>query len=374
MFAALRTVCSSFALAVPLLAQVVRVVDAAGSPGSFPTLAAAEAASANGDTILVLPTGLYDFALTTSKGLTILGQGPASPTFRGRLVVANLPTGQQFVLRNFTTNVYPQVGWLGIDHCAGRVVLENLVLAGPGSGTGFGQGLGVIASHDVSMNLSACTGNHAVTVYESRFVASDCQFVGEPASVLSIGGLGLAAYGSEVWLTRCALSGPPAALELSPSTGLPSWATMAGGSVASGSATAPVAVVVPGSLLRVDATTVLTGAVGGLFPGALAPFESGRAYLGLLPPGVTSGANFEGPTGAFGALALALPGPPMPTPIGILFADAANYVIVAAGIVPVSVTFMLPAGVPSALPLLAQGVLLHQNTLRLSPPLRTLTP
>ena len=78
----------------PLVAQTTWVVDATGGPGTLPTLAAAEAQASPGDTIVVRPTAVYDFTLTTAKGLAILGAGPGSTAFQGRLSVVGLPAAQ----------------------------------------------------------------------------------------------------------------------------------------------------------------------------------------------------------------------------------------------------------------------------------------
>jgi hypothetical protein len=355
--------CAALTLGAVMAAQAVHVVDALGGPGTFPTLAAAEAIAANGDTIVVVPTGIYDFGLTTNKGLVIVGQGPGAPLFHGRLVVTNLPFGQQFVLRNFVSSVAPQVGQVGIAACQGRVVLDSLALVAQPAGIACH----VHGSFDVSMHLSYCLGSPALAVYGANFVASDCTFAGAPT-----GGLGFDALGSTAWLTRCAVSGPAVGMGLSTAMGLPSWVWMAGGSVVSGTATAPPLVATAGSGVLVDASTVLAGAMQYLAPGTVVPFESGRAALQLQPANGTAG--FDGPSGAFGALFLALPGPRMPTPLGDLFADATNAVLLAAGQVPLSSTFALPSPAPTAQPLVAQGVLMHLGTLRLSLPVRTVLP
>lgn len=361
-------------VATPLVAQATLVVDAFGGPGTFPTLAAAEQAAIDGDTILVVPTATYDFGLTTAKGLTILGAATTPTQFHGRLVVDGLPAGRQFVLRNFVSGALPLNAAVGIQDCAGRVVLEDLLLTGPQMSSGFGQALAIATSRDVSAHRLFCLGGLTVTVFESRLVASESTFLGNPVTTSPVATVGLAVYGGEAHLTNVDLAANAFGLEASSSSGVPSMVTMAGGSVAGAMPITPPALLFPGSVLRVDAATAVIGPMTGSPPGSVVAHESGRVMMTLAAPGQLGSIAFEGPVGGAGALALGLPGAPASTPIGDLWLDPANFVIVAAGALPLQASVPMPAAALGAQVLVAQGLLVHQGALRLSGPVRATLP
>ena len=91
------------------------VVDAAGSPGSYPTVNAAMAAAVPGDRLLVQP-GTYP-AFQFSKGVSVLGMGPTAAD----VVVARVDfhpttplTGFDATLSNMTIGTSAAIGALGI--------------------------------------------------------------------------------------------------------------------------------------------------------------------------------------------------------------------------------------------------------------------
>lgn len=349
-------------------AQATWIVDALGGPGVLPTLAAAEQAAADGDTVLVRPTGVYDFGLTTSKGLTILGAGPGPTAFTGRLVVHGLSLPQRFVLRGFAGQAAPNPGSLAVEQCLGAVVLEDLVLQAPPQGAAVLQALAVLDSRQVTLHHGTCSGAGylAVTVFASEFAASECSFLGSASAPV---GVGLASYGSRLHLTSCQMLGG-IGLEMSSAAGVPSLVTMAGGAAIGMGPGTTGAVLWPGSTLRLDATAVVSGTL----LGTVVPYESGQATLGLAPPGQPGTASCLGPAGDFGALLLGLPAYPTATPLGDLWFDAQAYVVVGLGLVPVQAPFTTPVAATQGLALVAQGLLLHQGTFRLSGPVRALVP
>lgn len=349
----------------PLVAQTTWVVDATGGPGTLPTLAAAEAQASPGDTIVVRPTAVYDFTLTTAKGLAILGAGPGSTAFQGRLTVVGLPAAQRFAMRGFIGQQAAPVGALSIVQCAGPVVLDNLTLQGPSSGSGTGlAALAIQDSAQVSVHNVFCRSNGLLTVtcFDSTVACSDCLFL-VPVGLISTG---LSCYGGKVQLVRCQLVGSPG-LEVSFGNGTPT-ATLAGGAVVGGGST-PYAARVLSGVLRADSAC----GFGGPVQGTVVPYESGRPTFAPASPGLPSAVAFDGPAGSFAAVALGLPGPTQPTALGDVWLDANAYVVLAVGAPPLQATWVSPAGT-SALPLVVQGVLLHQGALRVSPPVRAMVP
>ena len=349
----------------PLAAQTTWIVDAVGGPGTLPTLAAAEAVAAPGDTIVVRPTAVYDFTLTTAKGLTLRGAGPGATQFRGRLTVAGMPATQRFVMRDFTGQSTAPVGALSVVQCAGHVVLDTLSLQGPppGSGTAL-AGLAIQDAAQVSVHNVFCQSNGLLTVtcFASTAVFSDCLFLvpaGTNATALSC-------FGGTAQLVRCQLVGSPA-LEVSFGNGVPS-VTLAGGALVGGGAV-PYAARVLSGVLRADSACTL----GGPVQGTVVPYESGRPDLVLASPGLASVVGFAGPAGSFAAVALGLPGPRATTALGDVWLDPIAYVLMAVGAPPLQANWVTPVGV-SGQPLVAQGVLLHLGALRISPPVCAIVP
>lgn len=352
-------------LGAPLAAQATFVVDALGGPGTVPTLAAAEAVAAPGDTILVRPTATYDFGLTTAKGLTILGTGPGRTQFHGHLTVDGLPLAQRFAMRGFAGQAASPQGGMQVRRCLGAVVLEDLVLQGPQPGsTAALAALAIQDCEQVSLHRCYCLGNglFTATMFASRIAASECTFFSLGTQVTAV-----SVFGGDVHLTMCQLLAP-LALEVSFGNGLPT-VTVAGGAC-NGVGLTGVAVRVLTGTVRLDAAVTLNGAV----QGPTTAHECGRPALTLASPGQAGTLQFAGPAGASGALALGLPAAPLPTPIGDPWFDPQAYVVVALGALPLQASFVTPPAAPMATALVAQGLLLHQGTMALSGPVRALLP
>lgn len=356
-------------LLAPLAAQTTRVVDALGGAGTFPTLQAAVQAAAPGDVILVLPTGVYDFTLTTNKGVTILGTGPTPVSFHGTLVVSGLPANDRFAMRHFASAPAPQTGSLAVSHSQGLTVLEDLVLYGLPGPQNLGVGLAVTDSPQVAIRDSICAGSFmGSTVFAATLSANNILFLGITSPGSPSGFLGLASYGSDVHLTNCYVSGQ-AGIELSSASGFPSAVTLAGTTATSTSSGASV-ILFAGSALRVDsAATVASihhgGQVGpGVPPGTVTNVQVGRVTN--VVSSQTAAATFDGPAGAFGILVLALPGPKVASPLGTLWCDPQTFLTTTAGPVPLQTSITIPIGVPTSTVLVSQGALLHAGTLLLS--------
>ena len=135
-------------IAAPAQAGVT-VVDAS-SPA--PVVQAAVDAAASGDILLVEP-GEIDGSSTITidgKALTLIADGGTVPL--GRLIVKNLPAGQQVTVRGFTidttfmtSNVF-FTGQIEVRNCAGSVWIESCTAtAPPTSGGAFGTTFTAVA-------------------------------------------------------------------------------------------------------------------------------------------------------------------------------------------------------------------------------------
>lgn len=174
----------------PLLAQTTLTVGA----GGFPTITAAIAAAAPGDTIVVL-AGIYPEAFTVDKGVRLLSRGarirqPA--TLFPRILVQNLPVGQTFAMNGFglddnavTASELP----IEVRDCVGTVTISDL----SNSGTARRWALNVFDSDSVHAARCALS---SLVVTDSLVVAEDCQVRPRQPS-------GVQADASTVALVRC---------------------------------------------------------------------------------------------------------------------------------------------------------------------------
>lgn len=112
----------------------VWIVDSAGG-GDFLDLPPAVAAARSGDLIAVRESGSTYGGFTTSKGLTIVGMagpvptcgfsGPGRPCVGGRVLVEDLPAGEELVLRGLNLNGQHTASLVVVDSCAGVVWVED---------------------------------------------------------------------------------------------------------------------------------------------------------------------------------------------------------------------------------------------------------
>src|SRR5262245_14949396 len=95
------------------------VVDPAGGPGvDFTDIAAAAAAAAPGDVILVHPGSYAGFTLGT--GVSIVGGGGVTVT--GHIRLQGIPAGPRASLANLSTRA------IEVRQCAAPVTLEDVVV------------------------------------------------------------------------------------------------------------------------------------------------------------------------------------------------------------------------------------------------------
>jgi hypothetical protein len=136
-------------LLAPTVQAGVTVVDAS-SP--VPVVQAAVDAAANGVILLVEP-GEIDGGSTITidgKALTLIADGDTVPL--GRLIVKNLPAGQQVTVRGFTldtafiSTTTLSTGQVEVRNCAGSVWIESCTATAPPTGGGaFGTTFTAVA-------------------------------------------------------------------------------------------------------------------------------------------------------------------------------------------------------------------------------------
>jgi hypothetical protein len=79
------------------------------------------------DILHVHPTDIYDMALTTSKGVRIVGI--ANILASGRLTVRGLPAGETFAMVAFVAEgITDSTFQIELDNCAGRVLLDGMLM------------------------------------------------------------------------------------------------------------------------------------------------------------------------------------------------------------------------------------------------------
>ncbi|MBL9077733.1 MAG: hypothetical protein JNL08_09525 [Planctomycetes bacterium] len=218
------TCCLLFATTVALPSQTTHLV----GPGGFATFAAALAAAAPGDVLLVQP-GSYAEAIDADIGVTIRALGTVQvqhmtpPSW-------NVPPGQNLHVDGvtFTGSVDVRSGRVTLSHCTilpafggtnpalsakdCSVHLVGCALTSLFGSTAFGQvGTQAENTHLTAVDTSFTAAGAffapvAVRLIGSQFVASGCSF---PVDAFS-GGLGIfATAGSAVWLSDSTIEAGP---------------------------------------------------------------------------------------------------------------------------------------------------------------------
>jgi|GEM_PF-1571068 len=144
------------AVAPAALAQTVHVVDASQAPGTdFATFAAALAAATDGDTLLVRP-GNYGEAVTLDGlALSIVVDGPPASVGLLDLDVRNLAANEHVTVRGLALSpqLFGLLPAMSIDHCDGRVQLEDCTFSSASIGTS-----GILRITDArAVTISRCT-------------------------------------------------------------------------------------------------------------------------------------------------------------------------------------------------------------------------
>jgi hypothetical protein len=176
----IRRLVATAVLCVAAAAQSTWIVNSNGGPGvHFPTLPAAVAAAASGDTIIVQndPFNFGGAPFTTNKGLTIVGEGGGARIVTGPqtpIEVIGLPANETFRMVGFSRPIDGAMH-VRLDGCAGRVHLENLVASEPDIIQLPGPSILIHQCADVTLRGIVGFGSPAVQIDASRVVLVSCQ-------------------------------------------------------------------------------------------------------------------------------------------------------------------------------------------------------
>ena len=151
--------CVSALSAAATPAADVLVVDGLGA-GTFPNVAAAVAAAAPGDTILIR-AGNYGSFTIDGLGLTVTADEGAVVVIQDHVTVQNLGPSDAVVLRGLAGSSFKPLG-LTVRTCEGGVLVEDCVLRGTGTPSPFFpggfEGAGVCDAAGVSFVRCSITG------------------------------------------------------------------------------------------------------------------------------------------------------------------------------------------------------------------------
>jgi hypothetical protein len=359
----------------PLAGQTTWVVDALGG-GSFTTIQAAVQAATDGDVVLVLPTATYNWTLSLTKSLAILGNGPSRTLATGTLSITGLRPDQKVVVCNFAVDNQALPAPCVTVNSPANVILSNVLLS-VSTGSGTMPALSLTDCAHVAIHGSSMTGRPAIETTRSALTATASTLSGVSANFWAnyYASGALSATASSVTLTDCSAYGgsgdvnyylaAASAMQLSVSTAL----IMAGGQARSGgSLSSPMPIVVNSpSTVSIDSAVQLWPQ--GIAGGVASVVERGRVAGSLTGPGGSGSLQFAGPPGSAGALAVSFPGPELHDQYGVRWLDVPTISVLAVGALPLQGGVPVPAGVLRGTAITAQGILLHQGTLAWSPPL-----
>ena len=383
-----RLVASILAIA-PLAAQTTWTVCASGGPGvQFVTLDAAVAAASDGDVILCLQPqfGMTLTGFTTSKGLTILGVGPAAipiyATTGSAIVVQNVPSNRAFRMAGFQ---FIQDGQLRIDvqSCAGSVHFEDIGARDVDFFFPTVPSISIAGSASVTLKQVRTFGTPALQASNSRVLLEQCA-LGEPINGLR-GGAGLRASNCEIDLVQCVVD--TASTSIAPSVYVPaidavdcvlriagdSSARIAGAALGQPGG---IPIVATRSATYLDPRVTLVEGLGQptiLATGSLALQSVPASWTSTATLGQNLTIRTAGPAGSALFLAIGAAAALQSTIFGTLGLDVLQpYSFVGAASPGATGTATWTLGVPAALPLglafCAQAVVAHQGQLTLAQP------
>ncbi|MCC6781420.1 MAG: hypothetical protein IT457_01155 [Planctomycetes bacterium] len=376
-----RVLSALLALAVPLAAQTTWVVDVDNRPGAqFTELAAAVAAAAHGDTLLVRAGSRPYAPFATDKGLRIIGlSDPAifARRFTPVVRVANLPAGETFVLDGF--HVPPENSFEAVfTSNAGAIVLTRLrAIESCNCGPGVLLPAGFAFTDCAQVAIDACEnfGKPAVDVVRSNVVITrsrlgvnevgmgwgNCLHVngGEVAVVESVLD---ASYAMDInGLAQPAVRLFAGALRVGASA-----ATSVQGSSVTGMAHLQPAIEISGGSLELDGDVRLNPLYGGGVPLRIlggsftlrqTPMVVARSAATASSLQVDALTTARAPLVVFAGLPIA---PTAALPFGTLWLDPSASLVLAAGIAPangiVGASLALPGGPPPGLVVAVQCV------------------
>jgi len=195
------------ALASSGAAQSVLTVDVENRPGTgFTSLAAAVAAAADGD-VLLLRGGLHDAVALGDKSLTLQGAGVPGELAQLRgLSVTGLAAGERVVARGMYIISPQHARVLEIADCAGLVWLEDMTVTGRMAVTASSQV--VLTGFNLSWGYDPAPAAIAepLTLVGSRVFASNGSFSGPSGPGLP-GAPAIHMTDGELWLQHVGVSG-----------------------------------------------------------------------------------------------------------------------------------------------------------------------
>ncbi|MEZ6037435.1 MAG: hypothetical protein R3F29_08145 [Planctomycetota bacterium] len=302
-------------LAAPLASAQQTLVVGAGQP--FSTIAAAIAAAAPGDTVLVT-AGTYPELLDVDKGIRLIGQNAVLPYYPllPVLEVHDLPPDQTFVMAGFATGgsstTATAVGVAARD-CQGPVLLHDLQQGGLVRWSVGAAGCRQVHVDEVA--LFSCNNTDSTTVVERCTVdvtsftgvivnsgvltLVDCQVSGGNG----VGGSGVWALGGLLVATRGQIRGTAAGPFASPAI------TSTGGEV------------------LLDPSTVLLPSPGAVAVSGTTPTIVPFASLKTSDDGAALTVQAHGPVGLPFATLFSAPSAALPTPFGITWLDPMNALV-----------------------------------------------
>jgi len=321
----IRLLLATLALSATATAQTTWIVNAGGGPGvSFTDLPTAVAAAASGDTIIVQtgPQGQGATAFSTSKGLTILGEGgevPISTSAANPISIDHVPFGEAFRMVGFSRASNGNLNF-DIFACAGEVHLERLKAREPGFIFPAGPSVKIDTSPHVTLRELITFGAPAVQVDNSFVTLAGCQL---GLTEIGLGG-GQAVGGNQATITIVEPrfdAGFGAAASIAVTN---AQLTIAGGSTAQLINFGGDVVQAQGGQVTLDPDVVLTPAPGFQPVSGTAPVSTilvPATWTTNIQPGQPATLSTKAAPGALVLLAVGLPARATATPFGNLGLD-----------------------------------------------------
>ncbi|MCA8974985.1 MAG: hypothetical protein KDC98_09700 [Planctomycetes bacterium] len=302
----------SFAL---LPAQQTFVV---GTGGTHPTITAAIAAAAAGDTVLVIGGSHYD-NLDIDKGINLISRGASlGLSLFGQSRIHDIPVGQTFTMSGFTADPSQLSPTLTIRDCGGLVALDRLAASQTRwylAAQNCRQlhvadcGLGEVTTVDTTAIFTSCVIRPVLggpmDATRSRIAAVACRVPN-----LALVGQAFRLFDSDLAMTRCDID----------TTSSLTWATG-----------------IP--VLTYGSCAVVLDPDNVFWPNTAAPVQ-GSAAVATQPITSTVAASdgqrlttvTHGAAGTAFITLLSLPIPAATTPLGLLWLDLPHAIIVDAGV------------------------------------------
>jgi hypothetical protein len=358
--AILAVVLVTMQAAAVVRAQATWIVNSGGGPGvHFTDLAAAVAAAAHGDTVLVFPDAFNSAyaGFTTDKGIAVIGVNrPRLGTSPVPVQVQNVPAGRSFRLAGFDAPRNQELHVV-ISGCAGNVHLEDLHAVEHGALAPTWPAIDIAGCTLVTLHDVEDFGMPAVRVQGGTLLATACRL-----GVTSLGlggGPCLFAANATVQVTEPrfeATSGTTVPAIMTVDSQLFVGGTAAGyiqgsqdfmgGAAAAIHATGGLVIVDPG--VRLNPFTPVAQPITGTAVVAIAPVPA--SFVANDAPGLVLAATFTAPPGSAVIGFLGLPVAPLPTPLGTQLLASSPLATLTVAVVPAAGTVAASTPVPASLP------------------------